>query len=401
MKILVVTPKFPYPTIGACEHDRLEGIKDLIKYGNEVKVIAKVHDYQNKEEIKKLSQDLGFSSYLVDYKYGNLSWRQKLPHLWQRLRNPLFIDGACYEYTDPEIKSVLVKQLDEFKPDIVWFEYTYLWPLYREVKKRGIKIITRSQNFEPQHFLEEDGYNVKNYLRFVPKFFNELLSIKKSDLVFSVTPREQKIYQKFCPGVRVANLPTRMLSHIVGLNPEIRDKKTLDVFFMGSSYNVIHNRKAADFIIKDIAPILQVQYPDRIRLHILGAKLPQDLKNILPSNTTYEGYVPDLELSLKDMDVALVPSLCGAGQQQKVFEPIVRGIPTITSVRAIVGYDLQKDKHVMLADNLSDYIFYLEKCLDFSFRKDISQRAIAQAHKIFNQSDIDALVQGELKKLLA
>jgi hypothetical protein len=132
----------------------------------------------------------------------------------------------------------------------------------------------------------------------------------------------------------------------------------------------------------------------------LGAKLPQDLKNILPANTIYEGYVPDLELFLKDMDVALVPSLCGAGQQLKVFEPIVRGIPTITSPRAMVGYDLPKDQQVMLASNLTNYISYLEKCLDFDFRQNISQKAIEQAHKIFDQDCLDNLVQTELKNIL-
>lgn len=400
MKILIVTPKFPYPTIGACEQDRLQGIKDFVRYGYEVEVISKVHGYQNKEEIYSLVQNLNLKVSLVDYKYSNLEFKQKIKNIFKRLKNPLFIDGAAFEYTDPEIKNILVKKLDDFKPDVVWFEYTYLWPLYNEVKKRGIKIVTRSINFEPQHFLEEDGYKSVNYLKFIPKFFNELLSIRKSDLVFSISPKEKNIYHKLAPRVKVVNLPIRIIPQLIAKNSELKDKDCLDIFFMGSSYNVVHNRKAVEFIIKDIATILQVQYPNKFKIHILGAKLPQDLKNILPDNTIYEGYVVDLELFLKDMDIALVPSLCGAGQQLKVFEPIVRGIVTITSPRAMVGYDLHKDEHILLANNSAEYISYLEKCLYFSFRQRISSQAVVQAGNIFNQQLIDEIVEGELSKIL-
>lgn len=400
MKILIVTPKFPYPTIGACEQDRLQGMKDFVRYGYEVEVISKVHGYQNKEEIYKLAKDLNFKVSLVDYKYNNLYFKQKIKNIFQRLKNPLFIDGATFEYTDPEIKNILVKKLEDFQPDIVWFEYTYLWPLYDEVKKRGIRIVTRSINFEPQHFLEEDGYKFVNYLKFIPKFFNELLSIIKSDLVFSISPKEKNIYNKLAPKIKVVNLPIRIIPQLIAKNSELKDKDCLDIFFMGSSYNVVHNRKAVEFIIRDIATILQVQYPNKFKIHILGAKLPQNLKNILPANTIYEGYVADLELFLQDMDIALVPSLCGAGQQLKVFEPIVRGIVTITSPRAMVGYDLHKDEHILLSNNSVEYISYLEKCLDFSFRQKISRQAVVQAVNIFNQQLVDEIVEGELIKVL-
>jgi hypothetical protein len=399
-RILVVTPKFPYPTTGACEQDRMQGIKDFIRYGYQVEVIAKIHDHQNKDQILAIAKDLGFGLTLVDYKYSNLSQVQKLKHLFRRLINPLFIDGATYEYTDREIKKTLTEKLDSCQPDIVWFEYTYLWPLYKEVRKRGIKIVTRSINFEPQHFLEEDGYRFINYLKFIPKFFNELLSIKKSDLVFSISPKEKNIYKKISPNTKVFNLPIRVIPQLIGKNSDVKDKDCLDIFFMGSSYNVVHNRKAVEFIIKDIAPILQVQYSNMYKLHILGAKLPQNLKNILPANTTYEGYVSDLELFLANMDIALVPSLCGAGQQLKVFEPIVRGIPTITSSRAMVGYDFHKDEQILLANNSAEYISCLENCLDFSFRQKISRQAVVQAGNIFNQKLVDEIVEGELNKVL-
>ncbi len=103
-------------------------------------------------------------------------------------------DGAAFEYADPEIKAIFSRELDEFKPDAVWFDYTYLWPLYKIAKKNKIPIYTRSINFEPMHFLDEDGHSWWNYLKSIPKFVSEYLTTRMSDKIFAITPKEAEIY---------------------------------------------------------------------------------------------------------------------------------------------------------------------------------------------------------------
>ncbi|MEK7125713.1 MAG: hypothetical protein AAB880_02235 [Patescibacteria group bacterium] len=50
-KILIISPKFPIPTTGACEQERLAGFLQLQRLGFEVRVVAKVFNWQDKEAI--------------------------------------------------------------------------------------------------------------------------------------------------------------------------------------------------------------------------------------------------------------------------------------------------------------------------------------------------------------
>src|SRR5262249_46308871 len=150
------------------------------------------------------------------------------------------------------------------------------------------------------------------------------------------TPQEATTYTEF--GANVITLPLRGLSQCIGKH-DIRARTPLHVFFMGASYSVEHNRAAARQFI-EVAEEAQRRAPGTFVFHIFRRKLPQELQLHSSSHLVYEGYVENLETRLAQMDIALTPSLMGAGMQQKVFEPIVRGIPTITSPRAIAGYDL-------------------------------------------------------------
>src|SRR3989344_8895569 len=120
-KILIVTPKFPYPATGACEQDRAVGMEWFVSHGFEVRVIAKTALPSAAEEARIVDEKFSIRTTLLPYRRVRWSLR--------RIFNPLYWDGAAFEYTDPEMQTELERALVEFKPNIVWFEYTYLWPL--------------------------------------------------------------------------------------------------------------------------------------------------------------------------------------------------------------------------------------------------------------------------------
>ena len=66
-------------------------------------------------------------------------------------------------------------------------------------------------------------------------------------------------------------------------------------------------------------------------------------------NMIYRGYVNKYEDLMKEMDIAISPSISGRGMQQKIFEPLARGIPTISSDKGMQGYQFEDGKHILLA----------------------------------------------------
>src|SRR5690348_1583757 len=105
MKILVVTPRFPFLNRGACEHDRSYGIKRLVDFGHTVEVIVKCLP-SDLDNIQQAEQFSGAKLYPVLYSTKK-RWRR-------RFLNPLYLDGAAFEYSEPKIQDLMQERLDDF-----------------------------------------------------------------------------------------------------------------------------------------------------------------------------------------------------------------------------------------------------------------------------------------------
>lgn len=401
-RVLVVMPSFPIPETGAEQMDRAEGMRQMVRLGYEVVVITKLKETVAPEEVAQLGKQIGVRVVGVPYRFSNcaLSLREKILKHLGKFKHPLFLDGAAYEYSEPGIQEALRRELQEFRPDVVWFEYTYLWPLYGLVRKAGIPIVTRSINFEPEHFLEEDGRTFINYIKYVPKWFGERRTARMSDVVLAITPKEQQVYERM--GAKdVKTLPLRSLPRFTTLpRPLVRNESPLHVFFMGSSYNVAHNRAALSAILKDIAPQVERKAPGRFVFHVLGTKVPKELEMLFDGvHTVYEGpkYKQELDAFIAGMDIALVPSFMGAGQQQKVFEPIIRGIPTVTSPRAIADYPLRAGTDYMNAHVPVEFVARLIEMQDLETRNHLSKQASDTTARLFAPRLIDEVVLQALR----
>lgn len=394
-KILVVTPRFPVPPPGACEKDRYYSLLQLRDLGFEVHVLAKVLPNFNPEVAHKFEIEQGIGVTTLPYRFMlEKSWKFYLAHLL-----PWNWDGAAYEYAHKDTKDTFQRLLDEFKPDLVWFDYTYLWPLYKFAKRRQIPIVTRSINFEAKHFLEEDGYSLINIIRFIPKFVSELVTLVKSNWLFAITPDEQKIYERIGGKGKTSTLPLRGLAKVIDKPVPVHEREALHVFFMGSTYNVHHNSAALEYIIRDIAPIIEGRKPGKFIFHILGKQIPQNFEKYVRDNVRYVGY-QDPKTYLQDMDIALVPSLFGAGMQQKVFEPMALGLPLVTHRRAIAGYDFTEGEHYLAADSTQEFIDSLERLEDPKLRERLSQAAYERSKELFSQAKLDNLVNTCVQKFI-
>lgn len=400
-KILVITPKFPYPSYGACEADRASGIELLIKLGFDVMVVSKVYGEKYKAEARDVADRLGITIIPVTYKYlYQTSQKGKRLHVLGRIIRPWYLDGAAYEYSEPEIRQVVEETLESFQPDLVWVDYTYLWPLYRQIRKRNIPIITRSINFEPEHFLEEDGRGIFNYIKALPKFLSEYLAAKKSDYFFAITPHDALWYTKI-GFKKVEVLPLRGLSKVVEYKSITHTHSPLNVFFAGSTYNVSHNRAALEFLLRDIIPETNTKFPGKFIFHIFGGKVPEEMNTYFGGNVIKHNYLSkeEFETLLGQMDIALIPSLYGGGMQQKIFEPISRGIPTITTRRGLAEYPFEDKTHVLLASSCAEYVECLGKLQDEKLRRELHENGQALAQKLFREEVITNLIMKSINRI--
>jgi hypothetical protein len=396
----MVMPSVPFPEHGAEQIDRACGIRQLVRLGYDVRVISKTNEWHTPDFVSKVERLHDVTIIGVPYKYSNrrLTFKEKALKALKKCANPLYLDGAAFEYAEPEIQAVLQREVEEWKPDIVWFEYTYLWPLYHIPRAKHIRIVTRSANFEPQHFIEESGRSIMNGIKYVAKLIGERRTTRWSDLIFSITPREQAIYERL-GARRVVNLPLRGLPPHITYRHDVRDRKPLKVFFMGSTYTVHHNKEALREVLVNIAPRLAMDDPGAYTFHIFGKKLPAEFNEYLTRTVQYAGF-QEASNYLADMDVALIPSLYGAGMQQKIFEPLAMGIPVLTSKRGIAGYPFVEGESVLYGAHASDFVVQLISLKDVEYRKKLSRNSKEVSQRIFSGPVIDSIVAQALEALI-
>lgn len=399
-KILVITTRFPVPPQGACPQDRLEGILTLVRLGFEVYVIARVSPYQNEEFFRSFAESKGFKLSLVPYEsQKKRSLFKKAAFHLKRFLFPVYLDGAAYEFSHDAIQNEVKRVCAQWHPDIAWCDYTYTWPVQMLVKKSGIPVITRAINFEPHHFLEEKGYTLINYIKAAAKLLGELRTVYCSSVIFSINPMEERTYKRL-GAKKVYNLPLRGLPKMLRESHHVRKNAPLHVVFLGSTYTVSHNLKTLIFICRDIVPKVNELYPNKFIFHVLGKKAPKNLLNSSPKNIVFEGHVEDLDSAMDNMDIALVPSLFGAGMQQKIFEPLGRGIPTISSARGLVGYPFVNDEHILLAEHAKDFVDQIGRLLDPELRARLSSSSIKVSSEMFSQDNVDAIISSGIANVL-
>lgn len=406
-KILVVSTPFPFPMIGASDSDRARGILQFLRLGFEVKLITEISKSEQMEQVDKISRELGIEILpLVPPPTEARSPLKRMKSCADRLaRNPLMLDGAASAFDSPAIKTALCTQMERWKPNLVWFERSNTWPLYRIVKRFRVPIVTRSHNFEPVDFLEDHGYKPWNYLWVFARLISEFKTVRGSDVIFPITEKEVRLYKKI-GAKNIAALPLRSMPYFLRQAPRVRranENGMLNVFFMGSTYKVLRNKKVLRFVLGDVIPRIQKISPDSFQFHIFGKKLPQEYESFLGKNVLYRGYVENLDTALEEMDIALVPYLQkgdARGMQQKIFEPLARGFPTVTSKNGLAGYPFENEKHLLLAENADEFARQLARLKDVQLRERIASGVKSRSRELFSQEVLDSIILEKIAKFL-
>lgn len=397
MRILVINPALPrLNALGACEQDRLAHVQRLVERGFQVHVLTGYMPYQERSAVEAFYHARQLQVTLVPIHHA--------PRL-SRLRDFALLDGMAWEYGTPSFLSAVSQVLGDFQPERVWCHGSYLWPAALHAMKRGCRTIIRSVNFEPDQLLHERANIRLRALRYQAKLMGERRALTAS-AVAAISPDGMRRYQRLDPDAILHNLPLQTLPRLLDWDgmpdAERHADRDMDVplhlFFMGASYNVFHNRDALRFLVEDVLPRVRALVPGAFVFHMLGSKVPDALKAYAAPDCIFEGYVPDLAAFLRGMDIAVSPSLQGAGMQQKVFEPLTLGFPLVTHTRGIAGYDFQHGVHLLAADDATPDTFaaHLVALRSADLRAHLGRNARAQAQASFSQPAMDARVDALL-----
>lgn len=386
-RILILTPWIPFPVTGADQQDRFFGMLQMKSLGYDITVIAKVHQFQHRSEVEAMYEKTGIPLRL--FPHPTSIPRLILRNLPRIVMNPGLLDGATLEYLEPEYLAGVDDAIRTYKPDVIWVEYTTHWSILKHLKSFGIPVIVKSSLNEPRNCRAENGNSLLSRLKSLPKYIGEKTAARQADLLLAITPDEEQWYRSL-GATATGVLPLRGLSTCFTKKTHIQ-KDVLDIVFLSSNYNMGHNRDALRFLLHEIVPHVRSVMPGKFRFHLTGSKFPERERARLGHDVIYEGFILDLAAFLATMDIAVCPWISGHGMQQKVFEPLCRSLPTLTTHTG--GYPFRDHAEIQLCTTPEDYAERLRKLLSAEERNTVAQAAYEKAYSLFSDDAVKQVMR--------
>lgn len=336
-RILYIRP-FSKRAYGAEEKDLESGLL-LLKNETYLEV------YDIRIDLKKRSIISELTNQEIDYK---LNLIEKLKFFINKCT--VFDNAMKQSYTYKNYITVLklIKML-EINVIITNTTSTVLFGDYRKIKH-----IFRSVSFEPIYVLK----TVNNRLKAILHSFLKLISIRKefrANVILSISPRDARYYKfvgRLFPSTKIEILPLRQFFTTTFKVTKNKYSSNFSFAFLGSTYNVLHNKKSFEFVLNDISPNFWIE--NHINLNIYGRKIPE--VGTLPKNIIIHNWIEDIEEVYNKNIGFLVPFFLASGMQSKVFEPLIRGKVLICDPRVLSGYKFQPFQHYLPAKTGTDFM---------------------------------------------
>ncbi|MFA8343605.1 MAG: glycosyltransferase [Rhodothermaceae bacterium] len=350
MKVLIITPRIPYPPHRG---DKLKifNLASFLKKNHQVKILT---FSQGKDDAKnaEILKEKGF-----DVEFVNLSIVQSVLSVMLAVFSSIPFQAAYFK--SGKMKKLISDNVQNTSYDLVYFHLIRSAQYADEIKNFGTKKIidyTDSVSLYLSRYIKI----LKNPLRKL-FFFWELKRIEKYetignkfDNVYVCSETDKKNLRE-----RIEENKIKILSNGVDLTtfkPKEVPVENNRIIFTGNM-PYFPNYDAVGHFVKDIYPHILKQKPDS-KFYIVGQKPPAFIKEMENENIVVTGFVDDIREEYLKSVVNIAPIRFGAGTLNKIIESLVLGIPVVASALSVAGMSPELKKYVLVAES---EIYFAEK----------------------------------------
>jgi len=221
-------------------------------------------------------------------------------------------------------------------------------------RQKKIRHVHRSVAFEPVYCLKAVSNPVKAFFHSIVKILTVFKELQ-AHTILSISPRDKKYYsfakKIFFKRTHLMVMPLRQFYYSNKVKHNLDLTSDLKIAFLGSTYNVLHNKKSLYFILQSIDfNFLSI---NKFTLNLYGSKFPSNIET--SQNIIINSWIDNINEVYEVNHCFLVPYFLNSGMQSKVFEPLIMGRILICDTRSISGYDFEPFEHFIPAKNELDF----------------------------------------------
>ncbi len=372
MKILQLTPQFPFP---ADDGGRI-GIANIyyqfLEQGNEVEMVCMSRFQIKLGDINKYQKKGKISIILMDTR------NTKFRVIRYFLKNKsLYIEKQYSKSLINKIESLVnVKSID-----VIHADHSNMAKIAIELSVKYHKPIgLRLHNIEYliwKRFYDGLGkFNPKRlFIGQQYKLLKRLESefISKSDVSFAITKEDKKRALDISPKSNVLIASAGV--DVESWKPDLNIDKLPNSLVVATTFNWFHNVNAVLWFIENVQPKLFSNFPN-VKLKIIGKNPPNKFGEYGNIGVDKLGYVDDVKPYLNESEVYIAPLFVGGGIRIKILEAMSLGLPVVATDVSAEGIEATEKQGLIRANTINEYISQISNLFnDKNLRSELGENA--------------------------
>jgi len=367
MKILIISPYFPYPTTHGGKVRIFNIIKYFYKKGYQITLASfppvpkkDSHFFRYMKKFCKNIEELPSNDSIIPtYKI----FFSKFPSFY-------------IKYISKKAGEKIDRIIEKNKFDIIQIEYTYgglsilkKYPILTSLMLHEIEYETTKRKIKNAGFLKKFYWHFQNI---------KIKNIEKSilrypDICFVCSKIDRDYAKALCSDIDVDIIPN-------GVDTEYNKFSDKEPSFKNSliftgAMDTIPNQDGIMFFVREIMPLIEKKIPD-IRVTVAGSNPQEKIKNLeyIYKNITVTGYVKDIRKYIYASTVFIAPLRIGGGTRLKILEAMALGRPVVSTSVGCEGLEVENKKNIFIADEPEKFAEYIIKLLkDKRLRRKIAK----------------------------
>lgn len=343
MKILIITPRIPYPPFRG-DKLKIYNLAKNLSVNNSVKILTFLRSSRQLKDLKS------FKKYGIEIEAVKLSVFESFFKVFISLFTEFPFQAAWFQSS--RMKKKIEKIAVDGSVDVMYFH-----------------LIRSAQYFPGENFSKP--VKVIDFTDAVSLYLKRFAEIERNPLKkFFVKVEQKRIerYEKVAERFHTLFICSEVDKEYLvksGLKANIKILSNgIDVGYFKSErkqYNrnriiftgnmpYYANYDAAIYFTKEIFPLILEKVPGA-EFFIVGQKPPRRIKSLQSKNVFVTGFVPDIKSEYLNSAVNVAPMRFGAGTLNKVIESIALGVPVVATPMAVGGLPEELNKYIFIADN--------------------------------------------------
>jgi glycosyltransferase involved in cell wall biosynthesis len=377
MRILILTPRLPWPPIDGGRIAMARLAEGLVRAGAEVEILSlnpRKHRVAAVPPIRTQAIDIDTS----------------------RIFAPAFARGIPFlvaRFVSDEFRAALATTLRRFAPDVVQIESPFLLPCVDVVRSESnTRVVLRSLNVEFRIW-QGLARTERNRLRRIALQWiasslrrYEIRQFAAVDAIIPISIDDANDFRALG-----ATKPMHVVPCGVTVSESTSTPIPSSVGFIGS-LDFIPNQQAVEWIVEELWPRVVDRVPEA-RLSIAGSSAPEWLRRRM-GNIDFRGAVDDATAFMKTMSVMIAPLFAGGGMRIKVLEAMALAKPIVATTLGAGGLDVEHGRDILIADDVPSFADAIALLLrDENVATQIGEAA---RETVRNRYDNDVLAHGLL-----